>query len=158
MRPTSNGSLPALCPGVSSVCRGMQAHGTGGLTQKSTRSPLNEINDVIQGSAVLRLKLALLCFQRRTVACLANSLLDRMGVQVAFHTYDAPREVSRYSRFGCDVLDCRRDRLYAVTTAHIADFKLHHCGTFILVEQSSRIHYATVISENDRDVIPVQSS
>src|SRR5690625_1673936 len=140
MRPTSNGSLPALCPGVSSVCRGMQAHGTGGLTQKSTRSPLNEINDVIQGSAVLRLKLALLCFQRRTVACLANSLLDRMGVQVAFHTYDAPREVSRYSRFGCDVLNRRRDRPYAVTTAHIANFKLKHCRSLFVVEHNPRLN------------------
>src|SRR5690625_31276 len=116
------------------------------------------MNAVSQGSAVLRLKLALLCFQRRAEARLANRLLDCVGVQVAIHTYNATREVGRYSRFGCDVLDCRRDRLYAVTTAHIADFKLHHCGTFILVEQSSRIHYATVISENDRDVIPVQSS
>src|SRR5690625_3040724 len=91
-------------------------------------------------SAVLRLKLALLCFQRRTVACFANSLLDRMGVQVAFHTYDAPREVSRYSRFGCDVLNRRRDRPYAVTTAHIANFKLKHCRSLFVVEHNPRLN------------------
>src|SRR5690625_528240 len=98
------------------------------------------MNAVSQGSAVLRLKLALLCFQRRAEARLANRLLNCVGVEVAFHTNNATREVGRYSSFGCDFLSSRRDRTDTVRAGHIAYFKLKHCRSLFVIEHDVMIN------------------